>query len=267
MAISNEKFIKFIKSYSKNQKYYEVVAEISRSKTFPFDSLVESYFKMYSLDDICKDSKSFGKYNTPKTTDALWYKEENGKLTLYIIEFKFHNFYNNMTKTKIQLLYEQVKEINEMFKTTKDDGETKYLFNENFFKDFRKLKSSFGDNIEFSLKMKPIETLIYALPELYKEYCGYDDELDAEECRKFLKKIDKKLVVFLMQGSVYKEQDKNKNYYNGRGKYDKSRTRATVKGTSLHKQFIRFKHAKIIDDYEIKSRFDFDKFLNQEHLN
>lgn len=266
MTISNEKFIEFIKSYSKNQKYYEVVAEISRSKTFPYDSLVESYFKMYSLDDICKDSKSFGKYNTPKTTDALWYKEENGKLTLYIIEFKFYNLQYSMTKKRIQTLYDQVEEINEMFKIPKDEGETKYLFNEYFFKDFRKLKSSFGDNIEFSLKMKPIETLIYVLPELYKEYCGHDDEYDADECREFLKKIYKKLVVFLMQGSVYKDQDKNKKYYNRQGKYDKSKAHATIKGTSLHKQFIRFKHAKIIDDYEIKSRFDFDKFLNQEHL-
>ena len=83
-----------------------------------------------------------------------------------------------------------------------------------------------------------------------------------------MKKLNvKKLIVFLMQGSVYKEESKNRDYFYGRGKHDKSRTRAKNKGTSLHKQFIRFKHAKIIDDYEIKSRFDFDKFLNQEHLN
>lgn len=267
MTISNEKFINFIKSYSNNKKYYEVVREISRSKTDPYDSLVESDFKMYSLDDICKESHSFGRYNTPKTTDALWYKEENGKLTLYIIEFKFHNLYYSMTKTKIQSLYDSVEEINEMFKMTKKDGETIYPLDEDFFRDFRKLKSSFGDNIEFSLRMKPIETLIYVLPELYKEYCGHDDELDAEECREFLKTVDKKFYVFLMKGSVYKEQNKNRNYFKGKGKHDKSRTRASIKGSALHKQFIRFKHAKIIDDYEIKSRFEFDKFLNQEHLN
>ena len=43
--------------------------------------------EMISLDDICFDL--FSGDNRPRTTDALWYKEEKGKLTLYIIEFKF----------------------------------------------------------------------------------------------------------------------------------------------------------------------------------
>ena len=59
-TITNDKFIEFIESYSNNNKYFDTITEISRSKTGPKDPLIRNDFKMFSLDDICADSKSFG---------------------------------------------------------------------------------------------------------------------------------------------------------------------------------------------------------------
>ena len=270
-TITNDKFIEFIESYSNNNKYFDTITEISRSKTGPKDPLIINDFKMFSLDDICADSKSFGEYNTPKTTDALWYKEKDGKLTLYIIEFKFYSLDNSIDKRKIEGLRKQVLHINNKF--LQDYRYRRNLFNENFFNDFEKFEKYFGNTVDFSLKMKPVETLIYVLPELYKEYRGLNDERDAEDCRQFLKNVEKKLYVFLMKESVYdieadNERIRNKNNNSSRGRYkeNKSKQRGFVNGSSLHKQFIRFKHAHIIDDYKIKANRQFKKFLEEEHL-
>ena len=73
--LTNEDFINFIESYKDNKLFYDSVYEISRSHHKNKDSLIENSFKMYSLDEIVKKSDVFGK-NTPKTTDALWYKED-----------------------------------------------------------------------------------------------------------------------------------------------------------------------------------------------
>ncbi|WP_296866107.1 hypothetical protein [uncultured Methanobrevibacter sp.] len=268
--ITNDMFIKFIESFSINSKYFDTITEISRSKTGPKDPLIRNDFKMFSLDDICADSKSFGEFNTPKTTDALWYKEENGKLTLYIIEFKFYSLDNSIDKRKIEGLRKQVLHINNTF--LEDYRFRRNLFNENFFKDFEKFEKYFGNTVDFSLKMKPVETLIYVLPELYKEYCGFNDERDAEDCREFLKGVEKKLYVFLMKESIYdieldneRIRDKNKKS-RGRYKENKSKQRGFVNGSGLHKQYIRFKHANIINDYKIKANRQFKKFLEEEHL-
>ena len=93
--LQNESFKKFLKSFNegeyKNHKYYDTITEISRKGSGNREPLIINKKEMYSLDDIAKGSKSL-KGNLPKTTDALCYKEDdNGKLSLYLIEFKFHN--------------------------------------------------------------------------------------------------------------------------------------------------------------------------------
>ena len=270
MPLDNERFIEFIKSFSKNKAFYDSVREISKTKFYPFDPLIRDDFPMYSLDDICQESPAFDEFNTPATTDALFYKEENGDLTLYIIEFKFFSLKNSIDKFKVGKLYEKVEAVNNLLKM---DSNYSYYegFTEDFMRDFRKLKGHYGDTAEFSLRMKPIETLDYVLPELYKEYCNFDDEEDAEECREFLKDVNKKYVVFLLKESIYdiKEHEafiKARNEGRSTARYNRSKMRLYAKSSSLHKQLIRFKNAKIIDDYEIKSRDDFKTFLREERL-
>ena len=254
--ITNEEFIKFIEKYLKKNKYFDKITEISRSKTGAKDSLIENDFEMISLDDICFDL--FSGDNRPRTTDALWYKEEKGKLTLYIIEFKFYDILTSISKSTINTLCKQVNDMNNRYRIT-SGGEKKKMFNQKFFDDFEKVKSHFGDTAEFSLKMKPIETLIYVLPELYKDYKGHGDEKDADKCRNFLKEIEKKYYLFLIRGSS------NARYLHA-NKRNESRERNFARGSGLHKQLVRFKNAKIIDGYDIKSRKEFDTFLRQEHL-
>lgn len=270
MSLTNKKFIEFIEKFSENKKYYDSVREISRSKTYPYDPLIRNDFPMYSLDDICQESSAFSEFNTPTTTDALFFKEEMGDLTLYIIEFKFFNLKYSIDKFKVGKLFEKVEVVNNKLKKDINYSEDD-CFTEYFMKDFKKLKSHYGDTAEFSLKMKPVETLDYVLPELYKEYCKFGDENDAEEFREFLKGINKKYIVFLLKESIYdiKEHEqyiKAKKEGKPTRRYNRSKMRLYAKSSSLHKQLIRFKNAKIIDDYEIKSRDDFNMFLREEKL-
>lgn len=259
--LTNKDFIDFIESYKDNKLFYDSVYEISRSHSGSKDSLIENSFKMYSLDEIVKKSGIFGK-NTPKTTDALWYKEdeETGKLTLYIIEFKFYNI-GNSYKSKLKSVLNKLIEIDDVYKGY--DMENKF-FNDRFLNVAKSLETGLSDNVHCSLKLKPIETLTHALPELYKDFCGFNENEDAEDFRKFLKNVTKKFYVFLIEGS-YISQNQEKELYS-KGKHNKSKHRAYIKGFPLHQQFIRYKRSKIIDDYKIEGRNDFSNFLKTEKL-
>ena len=260
--LTNEKFIKFLKSYDDNSLFYDSVDEISRSHSGRKDSLINSSFKMYSLDEIVKESGVFGE-NIPKTTDALWYNEneENGDFTLYIIEFKFYNIRNSY-KLKLKSVLNKLTEINSVYEDY--DMENKF-FDEKFLNFAKSLETGLADNVHCSLKLKPIETLNHAIPELYKDYCGLDDDEDAEDCRNFLNKITKKFYVCLIEGSEI-SPNQEKALSKPKGKFNRSRNRAYIKGFPLHQQFIRYKHSNIIDDYKIKGRYDFDNFLKTEKL-
>ena len=113
--LTNKDFINFLESYKDNRLFYDSVDEISRSHSGRKDSLIDSSFKMYSLDEIVKESGVFGN-NIPKTTDALWYKEdEKGDFTLYIIEFKFYNIRTSY-KSKLKSVLNKLEEINSVYK-------------------------------------------------------------------------------------------------------------------------------------------------------
>lgn len=259
--LTNKDFIEFLESFKDNHLFYDSVDEISRSHSGTKDSLINSSFKMYSLDDMVRESGLFGN-NAPKTTDALWYKEdENGDFTLYIIEFKFYNI-GNTYKSKLKTV---LRKLNDIDKVYKNYGTKNELFDERFLNIANSLESGLADNVHCSLKLKPVETLNHAIPELYKDFCGFDDDDDAEDCRNFLNRITKKFYVFLIEGSEI-SPNHEKSLSKPKGKYNKSRKRAYVKGFQLHQQFIRYKHCNIIDDYKIKGRYDFDNFLKTEKL-
>lgn len=257
--LTNKDFIDFIESYKDNRLFYDSVYEISKSNNGSV--LIENSFKMFSLDEIVKKSGAFGN-NIPKTTDALWYKEneETGEFTLYIIEFKFYNITNSY-KSKLRFVLNKFKEIDDEYK---DLGMVNQFFNDDFLDFANSLNLRLTDNVHCSLKLKPIETLNYALPELYKQYCGFDDDEDAEDFKNFLNRITKKFYVFLIHGS-YISQNQEKELYS-KGKHNKSKHRAYIKGFPLHQQFIRYKRSKIIDDYKIEGRNDFSNFLKTEKL-
>ena len=195
-ALTNKEFKDFIKSHD---KFYKDITEISMSDFG--ESLIENDFKMYSLDEMCWDCKLLEE-DTPKTTDALWFKESlDGKITLYIIEFKFHNFNNPNAKDMLEIMARDVND---------SELEDKYkCLSDKFKNNLRKIKNYYGDEVEFSLILKPIESLSIVIPTLYEQYC-IDKGIPQKDIRSFLDNIEKRLIVFVSHYDDNKKHNKSK---------------------------------------------------------
>ena len=232
-VLTNKEFINFIKSH---EKFYEDITEISKNNSGK--PLIENDFKMYSLDEMCWDCELLEGY-TPKTTDALFFKESlDGKFTLYIIEFKFHNFNKPNAKHMLKIMHNNVK---------KSD-----CASDKFKNNFRKIKNYYGDKVEFSLILKPIESLSVVIPALYEQYC-IDNDIPQKDIRTFLDNVKKKLIVFI-------------SHYDEKRKHNKSKQRVQTMGVGVENNYRRLKKGKIIDYYEIYPSFKFSYFLSYERL-
>ena len=232
-VLTNKEFINFIKSH---EKFYEDITEISKNNSGK--PLIENDFKMYSLDEMCWDCELLEEY-TPKTTDALFFKESlDGNFTIYIIEFKFHNFNKPNAKDMLKIMENDVK---------KSD-----CASDKFKNNFRKIKNYYGDEVEFSLILKPIESLSVVIPALYEQYC-LDNDMPQKDIRTFLDNVKKKLIVFI-------------SHYDDKRKHDKSKQRVQTMGVSVENNYRRLKKGNIIDYYEIYPSFKFSYFLSYERL-
>ena len=241
--LTNKEFINFLKSFDEgennNQKYLDTITEISRKHSGRRESLIKNDKKMYSLDDIAKGSKSLNN-NLPKTADALCFKEEDDKLSLYFIEFKFHNLDDPDAKDLLYTLVDELYAFPKKFKCV-----SKYK------QDLNKIKKYYGDNVKHSLILKPIESIRVAIPKLYKEY---DSDIDEKEIERYLNNIEKKLIVFV---STYTEE----------GKANLQKERLESMSTGLEQHFDRLKDGNIINHYQILPSSKFDEFLENESLN
>ena len=232
-VLTNKEFINFIKSH---EKFYEDITEISKNNSGK--PLIENDFKMYSLDEMCWDCELLEEY-TPKTTDALFFKESlDGNFTLYIIEFKFHDFNKPNAKDMLKIMESDVK---------KSD-----CASDKFKNNFRKIKNYYGDRVEFSLILKPIESLSVVIPALYEQYC-IDNDIPQKDIRTFLDNVKKKLIVFI-------------SHYDDKRKHDKSKQRVQTMGVSVENNYRRLNKGNIIDYYEIYPSFKFSYFLSYERL-
>ena len=199
---------------------------------------------MYSLDEMCWDCKLLEE-NTPKTTDALIYKESlDNELTLYIIEFKFHNFNDPNAR---DILEDIAKKVND------EKLQEKYnCLTPKFKKNLKKIKNYYGDEVEFSLILKPIESLKVVIPTLYEQYC-IDNNITPKNIRKFLDNIKKKYVLFV---SHYEDKTKN----------NKTKQNYQPIDVGLRENYKRLEKGNIIDYHEIYPSFKFDYFLRLERL-
>ena len=232
-VLTNREFIRFIKSH---ERFYEDITEISRSGSG--ESLIANDFKMYSLDEMCWDCELL-KESTPKTTDALFYKESlDGKMTLYIIEFKFHNFNNPNTQDMLKVMARDVKKYDCVPKK--------------FKRNLGKVKKYYGDEVEFSLILKPIESLAVVIPALYEQYC-IDNGLPVKDIRTFLDNVEKKLIVFV-------------SHYDDNRKHNKSKQRVQTMDVGLEENYKRLEKGNIIDYHMIYPSFKFSYFLSYEKL-
>lgn len=237
--LTNKEFKEFIKSY---EKFYKDITEISMSDFG--ESLIENDFKMYSLDEMCWDCKLLEE-DTPKTTDALWFKESlDGKITLYIIEFKFHNFNNPNVKDMLEIM---AKDVND------SELEDKYkCLSDKFKNNLRKIKNYYGDEVEFSLILKPIESLSIVIPTLYEQYC-IDNGIPQKDIRSFLDNIEKRLIVFV-------------SHYDDNKKHNKSKQRVQTMDVGVENNYRRLEKGNIIDYHMIYPSFKFSYFLSYERL-
>ncbi|MBE6507907.1 MAG: hypothetical protein E7Z77_00685 [Methanobrevibacter sp.] len=232
-TLTNKEFITFIKSH---EKFYEDITEISMSDFG--ESLIENDFKMYSLDEMCWDCELL-KENTPKTTDALFYKESlDGKLTLYIIEFKFHNFNNPNARDMLEIMASDVNKYD--------------CVSNKFKKNLRKIRNYYGDEVEFSLILKPIESLSIVIPALYEQYCK-DNDLPIKDIRSFLDNVEKKLIVFV-------------SHYDDKRKHNMSKQRVQTMDVGVENNYRRLEKGNIIDYHRIYPSFKFSYFLSYERL-
>ena len=117
--------------------YFRTITEISKPKNRN-KSLVDNKFKMFSFDDMCRKYPSMNAL-PPKTMDALYYKlDEEGKLTLYLIEFKTTNIEGNKsTYALIEAIHRKLKSLNNR---TIDRSSDEKIISDNTLKKFTKIK-------------------------------------------------------------------------------------------------------------------------------
>ena len=168
------KFSKFLDFYK--ETYAKTSSEIS--KPHPNDDeyegsrelkpLVKSDFIMLDFDSMCDDAKFYPKrpkklLNEPSTVDALYYRViDDYKIELFLVEFKsFYFNWDNMYyfEKTVEILLSNLSSFN-----INDD--LTYGLNR-----LNNIKKSHGSTIEFSLRLKPYESLFVVLPKLYEEYC------------------------------------------------------------------------------------------------
>ena len=226
-----------------NHMFYDTVKEISRKKSGQREPLIDNdYCKMYSLDDM-KDGCILLNENPPKSTDALCYKLEDGKLSLYLIEFKFHNLDEPDAKEQLNAFVDMIHTERKKYKCISDD-ERYGLY---------KIKKYYGDDVNHSLILKPIESLKVVIPMLYLEYCQKNPNIKKLDIERYLESIEKKYFVFVSSYSVD-------------GKFNSENEILESQGTKLEQHFDRLVSGKIIDYYEILPRCHFDDFLEIEQL-
>lgn len=170
------KFSEFLDYYK--DKYAKTSSEISMPK--PNDTrfykdeseelkpLVASDFIMLDFDLMCDDANFYPKeseeeINEPSTVDALYYRIiDDFKIEFFLVEFKSFYFDWNTIGDYCASLKKIKRNISPYeFNSELEFGLTR----------LKKIKNNLGNTIEFSLRLKPFESLFIVLPKLYEEYC------------------------------------------------------------------------------------------------
>lgn len=229
--------------YFRKHNLFDDITEISRKDGGNREPLIEREFKMFSLDDMCHACRLL-KSNTPKTTDALFYrKNDDESLSLYLIEFKYHNLDNIDLKNAFKIIVDDIY----------PDYDRKYkCLSENYKKQLNKIKQYYGDDVEHSLILKPIESINIVIPALYKEYCQRNDET-LKDIKTYLNNVEKRVFVFVSD-------------YSPEGKDNYSKNRGQTSGDNVNMYYERLKQGNLIDYYKIYHRNDWDDFIKEEQL-
>lgn len=283
-TLSDKEFESFLKDY---KKHYISSAEISRPVYIDKNGnkkrghkLVYSKFKMCSLDDMKDECRTWDKYNRPKSTDGIFYKYENGKLVLYLVEFKGHNLSDENQKNNLTAFKDEIQKEIDGYKKKEP---LKRCYKTNMVHRLEKIEKNYGDSVQHSLELKPIETLLITIPGLYKDYCRRNGKKE-KDIEQFLKTHDKRFFVFaydkfIDEEDVEKEKEEEPNrkksmnvtdlFYKPEKREkddDKNERNIYPMRTILNNYYNKLKKANIIDYYQIYVFDKYQKFLNVEKL-
>lgn len=239
------RFSEFLDSYKEN--YAKPSSEISRphSKNKSQAPLVSSDCIMLDFDAMCRDAKFYPKENwsecnRPSTTDAIYYRIQNpDNLELSLVEFK--TFYFTLNQEKY---YDMA--LNKIRKSNLTQESQKGL------EMLEKVQKKLGNTVEFSLRIKPYETLFVVLPKLYEEYCRENNisEKDKINLYDFFKSDLCTIKLFIVGKRFHNNLTKAYN---------------TKLGSSLEKQYRRLDFVNVLCQHPQRLCFEneFDYYANQ----
>ena len=278
--LSDQDFRDFLNDY---HEHYLTSAEISKpvyedenGRKWRGRKLVNSNFRMYSLDDIKDECKVWNEYNKPKSTDGIFYKNKKNGLEIYLVEFKGHNLSDEDHKNNLKVLKEKFQnEINE-YKNSKPEKE---CYKQKMVDELEKAAKNYMDSVQHSLEQKPIETLFITIPTLYKDYCERTGETE-KDIIKFIRTHKKRLFVFAYDeikeekdnSEPGKEEEDEEDYLvteeDAKRKKDDDKTEKSIYPlrSKLNNYYFKLKKGQIISSWEIYKFDQFDDFLDMEKL-
>lgn len=250
--LSIEEFVDFIKSY---KKYYLPITEISapkkNNKVDKENALVKNdNFFMYSLDDMCKSVDKFK--NRPTSMDALYYKIHEDNFSLYLIEFKGHNFEEIKTKdTMVDNIDSVISNISNKSEVSKQDIRD--------LENFRKYYVN--KEIGLNSRLKIFESLFIVLPVLYEEYCK-NNNIKIKNIKKFLN--DSVTNVFFVSRDFNDPKNKRNNKSKNHINYLRFNGKRGSIGFNIKLQCERMMMVNLISKFSIFKNSFFDYFLKIE---
>lgn len=175
------------------KKTYDTITNISKSDkdNEQSPSLVESEFLLLDLDNISLNSKF---RQLPATMDALHFQFVKDKPILYFIEFKGESLesidYSEVLEQSISLMLDKQCNNPERYDCI--------FLNNTLLNDLGIITKRYEDELFASLKIKPLESYLIALPKAYKIFCefnGISYEETIDDFILFLWNIKKKIIV------------------------------------------------------------------------
>ena len=259
--LSDDEFKAFLKDY---KRHYIPSAEISKPlKKDEFGNItgkgkekVHSKFPMCSLDDMKDECKEWNNFNKPKSTDGIFYKDFNGNLVIYLVEFKGHNLNENNEIIALR------NHIQEKIEENEENDTEKICYTHEMVKKLEKIGEEYRGPVQHSLEQKPVETLLITIPTIYKDYCKRKG-IPEKDIMKFLRTHEKRFFVF-----AHDKVNKDENEENEERERDDDATKKYIVPlkNKLNGYYLKLKRGKIIDFFYI---YDFDKFdwwLKKEKL-
>lgn len=155
-----------------NEKYYEDITSVSSSKGENPKSLVESDVQILNIEQIMLEK--YGENNTPAIVDGIYFNfNKKNKLCLFFIEFKGDKLdkkpLKEYYKNNICTIKESTCGIQILDCPNKHLNQSK----------IRKIYEHYEDEMTVQLKLKPLETILIAIPTLFREYKKISDTSNA----------------------------------------------------------------------------------------